>query len=72
LVGLMGDVHGAEVRGPSGTAYQVEVEVVWDSPRERTDVRVVGAIDDGRLPASLAPTTHDFIVVPGKDVGGAG
>ena len=64
LVGLMGDVQVAEVNGPSGAVYQIEVEVVWDSPREQTDIRVLGAIDDGRLPGAIVPVTDDFIVVP--------
>jgi hypothetical protein len=64
LLPLMGDVHVAEVVGPSGTCYQIEMEVVWDSPRERTDLRVLGAIDAGRLPSSMAPVTRDFIVEP--------
>ena len=62
LLRLMGDVHVAEVSGPSGAEYQIEVEVVWESPRQRSDIRVLGAIDDGRIPGSIAPVTHDFIV----------
>jgi hypothetical protein len=64
LVRMIGAIHVAQVRGPSGAEYQVDVEVVWDSLRERTDVRVMGAIDDGRLPSSTVPVTHDFIVTP--------
>jgi hypothetical protein len=62
LVGLMGDIQVAEVVGPSGARYQIEVEVIWDSPREKTDVLVLAAIDDGRLPGSLSPLTDSFIV----------
>ena len=68
LIGQMGDIQVAEVVGPSGTAYQIEVEVIWDSPREKTDVRVLGAIDDGRLPGSLSPVHDSFVVArPGGD-----
>ena len=42
--------------------YQIELEVVWDSPREKTDIRVVGAIDDGRLPGAMTPVTDSFMV----------
>jgi hypothetical protein len=62
LLSLMGDVHVDVVSGPSGTEYQIEVEVVWDSPREQTDIRVLGAIDDGRLPGAITPVIYDFIV----------
>ena len=72
LLALMGDVHVAEVAGPSGAEYQIEVEVVWDSPRERTDIRVLGAIDDGRFPSAMAPVTRDFIVTPNEGGGDAG
>jgi hypothetical protein len=58
----MGDVHVAVIAGPSGVEYQIEVEVIWDSPRQQTDLRVLGAIDDGRLLASLSPLTEDFLV----------
>jgi hypothetical protein len=70
LVGLMGDVHVAEVRGPSGATYQIEIDVSWDSPRERTNIRVLGTIDDGRLPGAFVPGCDSFIVTPdGKFVG---
>ncbi len=72
LLPLMGDIHVAEVIGPSGTEYQIEVEVVWDSPRERTHLRVLGAIDDGRLPSATVPVTRDFIVTVDESGGGAG
>jgi hypothetical protein len=64
LLALMGDVHVTEVAGPFGAEYQIEVEVVWDSPREKADIRVLGAIDDGRLPGSIAPVSDSFMVAP--------
>lgn len=64
LVTLMGDIHLTEVAGPSGTEYQIELEVMWDSPREKTNIRVLGAIDDGRLPGAMAPVADSFIVAP--------
>jgi hypothetical protein len=64
LVALIGDVQVAEVVGRSGTEYQIEVEVRWDSPREKTDVRVLGAIDDGHLPGAIIPLCESFIVSP--------
>jgi len=64
LVALMGDVHVTEVVGPSGVEYQIEVEVVWDSAREKASVRVLGAIDDGHLRGSVVPVSDSFIVAP--------
>jgi len=72
LVGLIGDVQVSEVTGPSGAVYQIEVEVLWDSARERTLIHVLGAIDDGRLPGALLPVTDSFIVVPDGSSSNAG
>jgi hypothetical protein len=63
LAALVGQVSCVEDRGPSGTPYQVEIEIRWDSPRERDAIRVFGAIDDGHLPGALAaPISDSFIV----------
>src|SRR5437660_9654093 len=52
-----------EVIGPSGTAYQIEVDVRWDDqPGGR--VRVVGCIDDGHLLAAFRPLAEGFIMAP--------
>lgn len=64
LVALMGGVHVTQVVGPTGAEYQIELEVVWDSPRERTNICVLAAIDDGRLPGALVPVSDSFIVAP--------
>jgi hypothetical protein len=55
LAALVGQASCVEVLGPSGTPYQVEIEVRWDSPRELDTLRVLGAIDGGRWPEALAP-----------------
>jgi ribosomal protein S28E/S33 len=49
-----------ERTGPSGTVYQIEIDVLWDS-RERGEIRVVGSIDDGSLRA-FVPVTAGFLV----------
>jgi hypothetical protein len=66
LVGLIGEIEVAEVVGRSGAEYQIEVEVMWDSPRHHTDVLVMGAIDDGRLPGALLPLCESFIIAPDR------
>ena len=45
--------------GARATRYQLEFTVVWDN-RPGGDVRVLGAIDDGRWRA-FVPLTRDFI-----------
>ena len=70
LVKLVGTNSAVEVRGPSGAEYQIEIDVMWDSPRDKVDVRVMGAIDDGRLPGALLTLCDSFIVTPdGRFVG---
>jgi hypothetical protein len=62
LVALLDQPQVAEVTGPSGTKYQLEVQVFWDGPRHG-NVRVLGSIDDGGLRASV-PLTDSFIMAP--------
>jgi hypothetical protein len=49
-----------EVTGCSGTAFQIEIQILWDG-KPNGDVRVLGAIDDGGWRAFL-PLTSDLIV----------
>jgi hypothetical protein len=62
LVALRGTPQTAELRGASGSSYQVEVEVHWDGEPGGA-VRVLGSIDDGGL-RSLWPISQDFILAP--------
>ena len=64
LVALMGDVHVETITGPSGVEYQIELEVIWDPPRERTNIMVMACIDDGRFLSALTPVTTSFILSP--------
>jgi hypothetical protein len=64
LVKLVGSNFAFEVRGPSGAEYQVEIDVMWDSPRHKINVLVIGAIDDGRLPGAISPLCKSFILTP--------
>ena len=50
-----------EVIAPSGQAYQIEVEALWDD-RPDSDLRVIAAIDDGRLRSTIMPLVQDFII----------
>ncbi len=51
-----------EVRGPSGTTYQVETEALWDGGKDGA-LRVFVKVDDGRWRA-FCPLTEDFILAP--------
>jgi hypothetical protein len=62
LVRLLGETTHIDTDGPSGTTYQVEVEIMWDGP-SNGDLLVMGAIDDGGWRAFL-PLTDSFILRP--------
>jgi hypothetical protein len=63
LVAQIGSNQVFERAGPSGNPYQIEIDVVWDDPRiRRGAVRVLGAIDDGRLPGAIFPLTEDLLI----------
>jgi hypothetical protein len=49
----------AEIHGPSGTPYQLEIIAVWDG--SAGSVRVIGSIDDGGWRAFL-PLTDSFMM----------
>ena len=64
LVSLMGRdcCEHTDVAGPSGTMYQLEVNILWDGEAGR-DVRVIISIDDGGWRA-FVPLTDSFIMAP--------
>jgi hypothetical protein len=57
LLARLGEIQVYEVER-DGKAYQVEVELLTDAPAH---VEVMVAVDDGSLPASLAPATEIFV-----------
>jgi hypothetical protein len=59
---LVGSLDVYEVANPGGQAYQVEIQVVWDSEPEGA-IRILGGIDDGGLSA-FAPVTDDLLIAP--------
>ena len=58
----LGEPEMREVAGPSGTTYQLETQVFWDSA-PGGDLRVIVSIDDGRVSA-FKPLSDDFIIAP--------
>ena len=68
LVALLDIPQVAELRGPSGATYQLEVVVHWDDAPGGA-LRIIGAIDDGGWRACL-PLTEGFTIAPdGRFVG---
>ena len=61
LITSLGNQGCDVVIGPSGTEYQIEVDVVWDG-NAGGDVRVIGSIDDGHLLAAFCPLSDSFII----------
>ncbi len=62
LAAKIGDEEVVEVTGPSGTVFQIEIQITWDG-KPNGDVRVLGAIDDGGWRAFL-PLTSDLLISP--------
>lgn len=68
LVNLVATNEAVRVTGPSGVEYQVEIEVLWDSPRDKMNVRVIGGVDDGRFLSALCPFCKSFVVGPSGEI----
>lgn len=62
LIARLGVEDRRELRGPSGTTYQLAFQLLWDD-RDAGHLRVMGMIDDGGLRA-FVPLSEDFIVGP--------
>jgi hypothetical protein len=63
LITSLGNQGCDVVIGPSGTEYQIEVDVMWDG-KAGSDVLVLGSIDDGHFLAALSPLSDSFIKAP--------
>lgn len=62
LAAIVDQSQSAQANGPSGTAYQIEFNVFYDSGRSG-DLRIMGSIDDGGWRA-LAPLSKSEIMKP--------
>ena len=60
LAAKIGDEEFPEVVGPSGAAYQIDIQVCWDH-KPNGDIRVLGAIDDGGLRAFMPLSSYLFV-----------
>ena len=63
LSAKIGDEEFPEVVGPTGTKYQIEIQIRWDHKPDG-DVRVMGTIDDGTFRGAFMPVCSDLIVRP--------
>jgi hypothetical protein len=61
LSAMIGHEEFPEVVGPSGTEYQIEIQVFWEH-KAGGDVRVMGSIDDGTFRGAFRPVCEDLIV----------
>ena len=57
-----GETFSRQAQGPSGTPYQLTVQVFWDT-KPHGNIRVLGCVDDGGWRAFL-PLSDSFIVAP--------
>lgn len=64
LTALIDNDQNYEVTGPSGVAYQLDMQAFWDDPRKPGgNLRVMGAIDDKGVSA-YAPMCDSFAIAP--------
>ena len=59
---LLGRVEHADVAGPSGMVYRIDVHAIW-SDREDADLWVMAMIEDPDRPASR-PLADSFVMRP--------
>ncbi len=61
---LLKTSESSEVKGRSGTTYQIKIHACWDDWGSGGDLRVMGGIDDGSLWRAMRPLCDDFIMAP--------
>jgi hypothetical protein len=66
LVSLIDKELIYEKQGPSGTQYQIEILIMWDSTPTGA-IRILGSIDDGGWRAFF-PLTDSVIVTQSKTI----
>ena len=62
IAAKIGEEEFPVVVGPSGTEYQMEIQIRWDH-KPNGNIRVLGAIDDGGLRAFM-PLCSDLLMRP--------
>ena len=64
---VIGESTHVEKKGPSGTIYQIEFGVFWDS-EVGGNMRVMVSIDDGSIIRSIIPLTIGFLISPEGEI----
>lgn len=58
---LLAEADIFEIQGPSGAAYRIQVEAVWDD-RPGGNLRIFGLLEDGENLGAFAPVTDEFTI----------
>jgi hypothetical protein len=67
----IGEPEWRQIDGTDAVTYSAQVQTFWDDMRERRNLRVMVAVDDGSQRFIVRPITRDFIVAQdGSFVGG--
>lgn len=64
LASQVGAVSAFQTKGPSGTEYNVEIMIVWNTPGVKANIRVTAFVDDGRWPSWFFSKGGGFIMAP--------
>jgi hypothetical protein len=60
----IGEPEWRQIDGTDAVTYRAQVQTFWDDVRERRNLRVMVAVDDGSRGFIVRPITRDFIVAP--------
>jgi hypothetical protein len=58
------EVQAFQTLGASGAVYNIELQAFWDDRRSKTNIRVMGSIDDAHGLRLFKPLTSSFIHGP--------
>ena len=66
---LIGEIDVHQIENPDGDDFQIEIQAIWDGKPDG-DIRVMGAIDDGRFWSSFSPVSDSFAMAPDGSIVG--
>lgn len=64
LIDRVGENTAYEKIAPSGSFYQLEISILWDSNPQQA-IRIIGSVDDGGFRAFI-PLTESILRFPSK------
>jgi hypothetical protein len=62
LIARIDQIEACEFEAPSGTTYNMEIQIFWDDQRKGV-IRIMGSIDDGGIRA-IIPMSFSRLVAP--------